>query len=793
MTETVLIYATKRQRKQLTQQGVEILTEYEDYVLAQATQVEVAALQAKGYEVEVYAAAPATPTIRGVGFAASARTPQGPPPAEFGPGTHHYVVEFGGPIKPEWLAEIEAHGGRALEPLPPSSYIVALDSPAYDWITTVPSYVRSVVHYGAEMRVDAGLTETLNSDPLLTRGLIRGEPAPAAASPGAERVSTIFSVRFFEADDLIAALPAIRDLGGTPGEVAAGSTVTTVSFEPDDPAIAAKVAQLARLHGVRVVEPYTLRQLSNDVAAGLMGAKEVSNPAGLGLSGRGEVVGVADSGLDTGNAATIHPDFAGRVAAIQSWPVASDWSTVVTNVGGDDGAADTRSGHGTHVAGSISGNGTSSLAVQPDPVRGLAFESNLVFQAIEQRLQWTEAYRQAYYRQYHRYPPDSGLAGLPVDLKVLFQQAYDAGVRIHNNSWGGGDFGAYDDYAESVDRFMWEHKDFLILFAAGNDGADGNRDGVVDEGSLTPPGTAKNVITVGAAESERAQGGYQRPYGQLWPSDYPTNPLKSDKPSDNGDDLAAFSSRGPTRDGRIKPDLVAPGTNILSVRSQALPAGANPGWGAWTKAPGKYMFDGGTSMATPLTTGAAAVVRQYLRTVKRRANPSAALVKATLLHGAQYRSYRHAPPAGSTLYDFAQGWGHLDLQGVLAPAAPVQVKWYDNRNGLNTGQSWRWSTTVADTSAPLAITLAWTDYPGAPGNYPNLVNDLDLVVTAPSGAIYYGNDAPGQAGGNPDRVNNVERVVIPAPEAGRYTIRVRGTNVPRGPQDFALVYSGGIR
>ena len=788
MTETVLIYATKRQRKQLTRQGIEILTEYEDYVLAQATADEVATLQANGYEVEVYAA---TPSVRGVGFGVRERVSQGPPPAEFGPGPHHYVVEFGGPIKPEWLATIEGHGGRALEPMPPFSYVVALDDAAYRWITTEASFVNWVTHYGSEMRIDPDLSDTLAEDPLLSRGSPRTVDEPEA--PGVERVPTIFSVRFFEADDLVAALPAIRDLGGIPGEVAAGSTVTTVSFRPDDPDVGGKVEQLAGLHGVRAVEPYALRQLRNDVAAGLMGAKEVSNPAGLGLSGRGEVVGVADSGLDTGNAATIHPDFSGRVAAILSWPVAADWSTVVTNVGGDDGAADTRSGHGTHVAGSVCGNGSASLAVQPEPVRGLAFEGNLVFQAVEQRLQWTEAYRQAYYRQYHRYPPDSGLAGLPVDLKVLFQQAYDAGARVHNNSWGGGDFGAYDDYAEAVDRFMWEHKDFLILFAAGNDGADGNRDGVVDEGSLTPPGTAKNVITVGAAESMRAQGGYQQPYGQLWPSDYPTNPLKSDKPSDNGDDLAAFSSRGPTRDGRIKPDLVAPGTNILSVRSQALPAGANPGWGAWTKAPGKYMFDGGTSMATPLTTGAAAVVRQYLRTVKRRANPSAALVKATLLHGAQYRSYRHAPPAGSTLYDFAQGWGHLDLQGVLAPAAPVQVKWYDNRSGLNTGQSWRWSATVADTSAPLAITLVWTDYPGAPGNYPNLVNDLDLVVTAPSGAIYYGNDAPGQAGGKPDRVNNVERVVIPAPEAGRYTIRVRGTNVPRGPQDFALVYSGGIR
>ena len=246
MTETVLIYATKRQRKQLTRQGIEILTEYEDYVLAQATASEVTTLQANGYEVEVYEAAPATPSVRGSGSPRRAQPPQGPPPAEFGPGPHHYVVEFGGPIKPEWLAAIEAHGGRALEPMPPSSYVVALDGPAYEWITTGPDYVHRVVHYGSEMRVDADLTETLSSDPLLARGLIRGEPDAAAAAPGVERVPTIFSVRFFEADDLVAALPAIRDLGGTPGEVAAGSTVTTVSFEPDDPDIGAKVEQLAQ-------------------------------------------------------------------------------------------------------------------------------------------------------------------------------------------------------------------------------------------------------------------------------------------------------------------------------------------------------------------------------------------------------------------------------------------------------------------------------------------------------------------------------------------------------------------
>jgi len=789
MTETVLIYASRRQRKQLTQQGIEILTEYQDYVLAQATDQQVKALQASGYEVEIYQAAPASTRggSRGVSEAAS----QGPPPLAYGPGAHHYVVEFVGPIKIDWLTEIEAHGGRALEPVPPATYIVALDQPAYEWITSGPRYVRSVTHYGAERRIDPGLADTLNQDPLLSRGRVRAAAEPGGGHPGPERMPTIFSVRFFEPADLAQALPQIRDLGGTPSDPTPDSTVITVSFDPDG--VADKVEKVARLHGIRSVEPYTLRQLRNDVATGLMGAKEVSNPTGLGLSGRGEIVGVADSGLDTGNPATIHSDFSGRVAVIYSWPVASDWASVVTNVGADDGPSDTRSGHGTHVTGSVCGDGTASKAVQADPVRGLAFEAGLVFQAVEQTLQWTTAYRQDYYRRYKRYPPDSGLAGLPADLMLLFQQAYDAGVRIHNNSWGGGDFGAYDDYAEAVDRFMWEHKDFLIFFAAGNDGSDGNGDGMVDESSITPPGTAKNCVTVGAAESVRDQGGYQAPYGQLWPSDYPANPLKGDKPSDDANDIAAFSSRGPTRDGRIKPDLLAPGTNILSVRSQSLPAGANPGWGSWQKLPARYMFDGGTSMATPLTAGAAAVVRQFMRRVQRRGNPSAALVKATLIHAAQYHQYRFVPSAGNTVYDCAQGWGHLDLSSVLAPVAPIQVKWYDNRSGVNTGESWRWSAWVADTSVPLAITLVWTDYPGSPNSYPNLVNDLDLVVTGPSGALFYGNGVPGQPGGNPDRVNNVERVIVPAPEAGRYTIRVRGTNVPRGPQGFGLVYSGGIR
>ena len=805
MNHTVLIYATTRQRSRLARQGINILTEYEDYVLAQADDQQIEALQAKGFEVEVYEAAPTRsgPPMAGTRSATAAGAAEeappagisGPPPDAYGPGRHYYLVDFIGPIKAEWLATLEERGAILLEPVPPAGYIVALDQPAYDRLAQGLPYLRSLVHYSPAMRMSPELKLAIDADPLLARGAIRGEPsAPEGAAPqppDVERVPAIFLVRFFTPEDLVQALPAIRGLGGVPSDPAPGGTVITVGFSPADPELAAKVDRLAHLHGVRSVEPHVLRQLRNDVAARLMVAQEVHNPSGLGLSGRGEILAVADSGLDTGDPANIHPDFAGRVAAIYSWPVAADWAAVVTNVGADDGPADTRSGHGTHVAGSLCGNGTASLSVQNNPVRGLAYEAALIFQAVEQRLEWTAAYRKVYYQRYRRYPPEYGLAGLPMNLTHLFQQAYQAGARIHSNSWGGGEFGAYDNYTEDVDRFCWEHKDFLVLFAAGNDGSDGDRNGIVDEGSITPPGTAKNCLTVGASESLRSSGGYQLTYGQLWPNNFPVNPLRSDKLSDSADDIAAFSSRGPTRDGRVKPDLVAPGTNILSARSQVLVSGATPGWGAWS-ASKKYMFNGGTSMATPLTAGAAAVVREYLRTVKRRANPSAALIKATLIHGAAYRRYRHAA-AGDRLYDFAQGWGHVNLANVLAPAGNVKVYWYERQTGLHTGQSWKWTCWVTSPDVPLAFTLVWTDYPGSAGVYPNLVNDLDLVVVSPSGKTYYGNSQPGQSGGVPDRVNNVERIVIPQPEVGRYRIRVRGFNVPRGPQDFALVYSGALR
>ncbi len=134
------------------------------------------------------------------------------------------------------------------------------------------------------------------------------------------------------------------------------------------------------------------------------------------------------------------------------------------------------------------------------------------------------------------------------------------------------------------------------------------------------------MIAVGASENLRLSGGRQATYGASWPAAYPTatGPIYSDLVSNNASGLAAFSSRGPTTDGRIKPDLVAPGTNIVSTRSSL------SNWIGWGVYDSNHIYLGGTSMATPLVAGASALVREYFDKI-RSYQPSAALVRATLI------------------------------------------------------------------------------------------------------------------------------------------------------------------
>jgi subtilisin family serine protease len=370
------------------------------------------------------------------------------------------------------------------------------------------------------------------------------------------------------------------------------------------------------------------------------------------------------------------------------------------------------------------------------------------------------------------------LAGIPVDLTQLFEDAYALGARVHSNSWGGGDPGAYDEQCLALDQFVWDHKDFCVVVAAGNDGSDADGDGRINPMSVTAPGTAKNCITIGACENRRPAFNADT-YGQWWPKDYPVAPFKADPMADNPNQVVAFSSRGPTRDGRTKPDVVAPGTFILSTRSTMI-APNNKAWAAFPSSK-LYFFMGGTSMATPLVSGAVAVMREYLRKRKRIGAPSAALLKAALIAGAaRLPGYG----ANGAVMDTDQGYGRVSLDTVLSPPAPASAQFKELGPGLRTGEIKRQKLNVKSDGAPLRIALAYSDFPG-----PTLVNNLNLIVTSPDGRRYAGNQRAGVTPA-PDVTNNTELVQVGKPLAGSWQIDVIGSNVPHGPQDFALAAIG---
>ncbi len=467
----------------------------------------------------------------------------------------------------------------------------------------------------------------------------------------------------------------------------------------------------------------------------------------LGYTGRGQVTSVADTGLDSGDLNAIHRDFGGGI--VSGYPFGL-WSKTW----------DDPMGHGTHVAGSVVGRGTSSKGL----LKGGAYEARLVAESM-----WSPMLKNL---------------SVPNKLSDLFATAYSDGARVHSNSWGGAkSFGAYDIFAVQVDEWSSANPDMLILFAAGNSGVDANKDGRIDQNSMASPGTAKNVLTVGASENEVTSGGIQVPISRLSAAkeSWSTDPINSDYISNNKNGLAMFSSRGPTTDGRIKPDLVAPGTNILSARTQA--KDATTLWGAYNQ---EYLWAGGTSMATPLTAGAVTVLRQILIEKLGIQNPSAALMKAAMLHTAvdmypgQFGEVGAA--RGQEILtrrpNSDAGYGRVDVSNIASLAAPTQL--IDHRLGLSEGQEVDYSFTLAAPGRVYA-NLVWTDVPGSPNAAQALVNDLDLILILPTGQTVSMND----------HVNNLEMVELDLP-AGAYKLRVRGHKVPQavnGAQSFALVYT----
>ena len=483
--------------------------------------------------------------------------------------------------------------------------------------------------------------------------------------------------------------------------------------------------RLSSIKWVRWIEPYRVPVLHNNECQWVLQTWEEEKRRiwDKGLTGEEVIVSTSDSGIYTD-----HNMFRDPEIPIETWGDYPEHRKIIAYKQGSSqatfGDAAGSSYHGTHTGGTIAGN--DEYVGGDAPYDGMAKDAKMYFVDIG--------------RGGSRVYPPADLN----DLYIMPYEGNEAGRAVLiSNSWGWSSFaGGYNIEAYQTDQFMWNHKDFLVFFSAGN-----------DDPKVTPPGTAKNIVTVGATYN-----------------------------GSNADMVTGFSDPGPTNDGRIKPTVVAPG--ILTS--------------AYGGAPDNYLSMPGTSMSSPAAAGAVALIYEYLHEgwypggvpdKEESINPSAALLKAMAIASTVPLSSYYLTPSNKG------GWGRVCLDSVLYfPDDKRKLFIEDDTLGINTGDERSFEIEVSSL-LPLKIVLVWTDYPPELSASKQLVNDLDLEVTSPSGAVYYGNNFKNGysvEGEEPDQVNVEEVVWIEYPEEGRWIINVKGKNVPFGPQPFALVVTGDL-
>ncbi|MCP4661865.1 MAG: S8 family serine peptidase, partial [bacterium] len=440
-----------------------------------------------------------------------------------------------------------------------------------------------------------------------------------------------------------------------------------------------------------------------------------------GIYGEGQIVAILDTGIDPdmcyfrdttqGLPPTNECDGGTVVDLNQRKVIAVDFLWQSECSGGIGGSEWDTHDHGTHVAGTVAGDNFANPLIH-DTADGMAPGARLVIQDGG--------------FQTDNCADLPGLGCPVVDLTPIFQQTYDQGARIHTNSWGDREnytpYNIYSAGSEDVDQFMWSHKDFLLVFAAGNSGS--------SAGTVGSPATAKSVLAVGATNR-----------------------------GSSAESMASFSSCGPTADGRIKPDVTAPGVGIYSANNDINIGSNNCNTRSMS----------GTSMAAPAAAGLAALVGQYFTDgwyPTGAANPpdgltpSSALLRAALVNSGHDMSGTAAIPAN------CQGWGRVLLDNVLYFVGDARELWaLDEPTGFplgSSGETRDFAFTVTSSAEPFKVTLVWTDFPSTPAASPNLNNDLDLIVTGPGGT-YLGNVFSGgqsTTGGSADRLNTLEQVLL---------------------------------
>jgi hypothetical protein len=428
-----------------------------------------------------------------------------------------------------------------------------------------------------------------------------------------------------------------------------------------------------------------------------------------GVTGKGVILAVADTGVDKD-----HANFKSVPNKIVRYWACAD--------------ADDTHGHGSHVSGTVLGDGGTAGSYDASTFDGMSFDAQLSMQDIA--------------------------VGGSISCATPSANGAEAvkdGALVEQNSWGGSCGGSYASSAQDADDFGYKTPQFLGSYSNGNSGP--------GAGTVCAPAVAKNVLSVGATN----KGGAKT--------------------------MASFSSRGPSDDGRIKPTINAPGVNTDSVQNN-----------------GQYTQMSGTSMSGPAAAGMNGLTAQYFREgwypagVKgtgQAFTPSAAMMKAMLV-----ASGLDQKAAGGDATNFipdqnAQGYGKIRLDDVLFFDGETQklfvIDGYNssfNVPGLKTGEKKVFSVKVK-AAGPFKVALVWNDPPGG-----NLVNNLDLMVTSPSGKKYAGNDFDGQGqskegGAAPDTKNVEEIMHLKTPEEGGWTIEISAVNVAQGgDQKFAVVAVG---
>ena len=611
-------------------------------------------------------------------------------------GAGYYIVQFGASVTGEWLQSIGDAGAEILQYVPHQAFFVYADGDAIARIAG-HSRVRWVGAFLPEQKLSAVLMDQLSAS--------RSNKAPKSSVSPIEKTGedkAIFDVAVFGRADIDEVAGRIANtVGGNVQNVIKlpNNFFNVVRIEvPLD-----QVERIAEIPDVIRIDPWSMPKIEDERAAHIIsgnytGPTTISGPGynpltQFGVNGAGATISMVDDGVSV-------PGNGGFYV--------TSGNTVNGPLRGSTAGAS--GGHGHINASIISGDAPFGIL---DPLgynygMGVAPKSNIInIPMLKAGYSGTEA---NVYDDTVITPGPNGVLGT-----------------ISNNSWGNGTNGnVYDAYTAQFDGFARDASSaatidpILLVFSAGNSGTSGH----------TRPKMAKNVIATGNSENLRTE-------------------LSS--AANNMEDLSSSSSRGPAADGRVKPDITAPGTVISGSRAGSCGSvsscfDANHAWSS------------GTSHAAPQVAGAAALFTQWWKNNNSGINPSPAIVKASILLTGQEMN---GVGTAAVVPNGAEGWGRVNMKLMLNPGVPI--KHIDQKITFsNPGENTTISGVVSDTSKPVRVTLVWTDPPAAAS--PTLVNNLDLTVTI-GGTVYRGNVFSGglsATGGTADVLNNVENVRLAA-------------------------------